>query len=259
MRQPAELRLRGKPLRDYGYDVAMAILSPLERMILRSSRVARTPFLSVDEFPWARRLEAGWQDIRAELEVVLAHQSDLPAFHEITADVSDISDSNWKTFFFYGYGFKAESNCARCPKTAALLAEVPGLTTAFFSILAPGKHIPPHRGPWRGVLRYHLGLLIPEPAEACGISVGGEIAHWREGESMIFDDCYEHLAWNDTDRTRVVLFLDVLRPCRFPGSAVNRFVISAVRHSPFVNDAKRKYLEWERNYAEKHPVPAAPR
>jgi beta-hydroxylase len=247
------LRLRGKPLRDHAYDAAMGLMAPLERVILRSSLVADTPFLPVDEFPWARTLEANWRDIRAELETVLEHQNDLPAFHEITADVSDISDTNWKTFFFYGYGFKSESNCRRCPRTAALLEGVPGLTTAFFSILAPGKRIPPHRGPWRGVLRYHLGLMIPDPPERCGISVGGEIAHWAEGESMIFDDCYEHAAWNDTDRTRVVLFLDVMRPCRAPGSWVNRSVIGAVRVSPFVRDAKRKFRAWERAYAVKHP------
>jgi len=69
---------------------------------------------------------------------------------------------------------------------------------------------------------------------------------------MIFDDCYEHAAWNDTDRTRVVLFLDVMRPCRAPGSWVNRSVISAVRVSPFVRDAKRKHREWERTWAAKY-------
>ena len=30
-----------------------------------------------------------------------------------------------------------------------------------FSILAPGKRIPPHDGPYKGVLRYHLGLDGP--------------------------------------------------------------------------------------------------
>ena len=73
------------------------------------------------------------------------------------------------------------------------------MKTAFFSILAPGKHLPPHRGPYKGVMRYHLGLLIPEPAEQCGIRVDTETRHWAEGESMIFDDTFEHEAWNDTD------------------------------------------------------------
>src|SRR5260370_892316 len=151
------MRLRGKPLRDHAYDAAMGLMAPLERVILRSSLVADTPFLPVDEFPWARTLEANWRDIRAELETVLEHQNDLPAFHEITADVSDISDTNWKTFFFYGYGVKAEGNCRRCPRTAPRLEGVPERTTAFFSTLAPRKRMPPQRGPRRGVLRHSLG------------------------------------------------------------------------------------------------------
>jgi beta-hydroxylase len=242
----------GKPLRDYAYDGAMLLLKPLERIILRSSLVDNTAFLPVEQFPWSRRLEENWTEIRAELDSVLRFHNDLPAFHEISADVSDISDENWRIFAFYGYGFRSDGNCARCPTTARLLAEVPGLTTAFFSILAPGKKIPPHRGPWKGVLRYHLGLMVPDP-EHCGIKVGDEVAHWHEGESLVFDDAYEHSAWNDTESTRVVLFIDVMRPCRAPGSWINRAVIKIVSLTPFVQDAKRKHQAWERRFASTHP------
>lgn len=242
-----------KPVRDYAYDAAMLLLKPAEAVVTRSSLVATSPFLPLEAFPFARTLEANWRVIREELDTVLAVRQDLPAFHEITADVSDISDENWKTFFFYGYGFRSESNCARCPRTAALVEQIPGMTTAMFSILEPGKRIPPHRGPWTGVLRYHLGLKIPDP-ERCGIEVGGVTARWREGESMVFDDSYEHRAWNDTDETRVVLFVDMLRPCGPIGSLVNRAVIGAAAHSPFVADAKRKHLAWEQRFAEQHPA-----
>jgi aspartyl/asparaginyl beta-hydroxylase (cupin superfamily) len=242
-----------KPLRDYAYDVGMAIMGPIERLVVRTSLVDTTPMLPVEQFPWARQLEAGWKDIRAELDAVLATRSDLPAFHEITADVADIStDDNWKTFFFYGYGFRADANCRRCPNTDELLGRIPGLTTAFFSILEPGKHIPPHRGPWRGVIRYHLGLKIPDP-EKCAIVVGGEEAHWEEGQSLVFDDAYEHSAWNDSSDVRVVLFVDILRPCRPPGSWANKAVIKGVAYSPFVRDAKRKHEQWEKEYAARHP------
>lgn len=241
----------GKPLRDRAYDVAMAAMAPLERAVVRSSLVPTTPFLDVADFPWARSLEENWRSIRAELDPLLALRDELPAFHEITADVSEIADPGWKTYFFYGYGFRSESNCARCPRTAELLARIPGLTTAFFSILPPGSRIPPHRGPWKGVIRYHLGLMVPEP-ERCGITVGGVSAQWHEGQSLVFDDAYEHSAWNESSRTRVVLFLDVMRPCRMPGRLINRAVIGAVRWSPFVMDAKRKHLEWERRFAQKH-------
>jgi beta-hydroxylase len=158
------------------------------------------------------------------------------------------TDDRWKTYFLYGYGFKSEANCARCPQAARLCAQIPGMKTAFFSILAPGKHLPAHRGPYKGVMRYHLGLLIPEPAEQCGIRVDTETRHWHEGESMIFDDTYEHEAWNNTDRTRVVLFVDFVRPLRAPARWLNAAVLWAIAFSPFIGDAKRRHNDWEKTF-----------
>ena len=225
------------------------ILQDLEGWVLRYSEVETTPFLAVDQFDWVAPLEAGFPAIRRELDAVLEYREDLPNFQDISTDqVSITDDDRWKTFFFFGYGFKSESNCARCPETTRLLEAVPGLTTAFFSILSPGKHIPPHRGPWRGVLRYHLALKIPEPAGQCGISVGGEVAHWTEGRSLVFDDGYEHFAWNDTDGVRVVLFVDVIRPLRSVGAWANGALIKAIAFSPFVRDGKARHLDWERRF-----------
>ena len=34
--------------------------------------------------------------------------------------------------------------------------------------------------------------------------VDREIVRWHEGETLMFDDTYEHEVWNDTDETRVV-------------------------------------------------------
>ncbi len=135
---------------------------------------------------------------------------------------------------------------ARRPRRS--LDRIPGLTTAFFSILAPHKRIGEHRGPWRGVLRYHLALRVPEPGEQAGISVGGEIAHWEEGRSLLFDDGYDHYAWNDTDGVRVVLFVDVIRPLRSPADRLNRALIAAIGRSPYIRDARNRHEAWERRF-----------
>jgi aspartyl/asparaginyl beta-hydroxylase (cupin superfamily) len=228
------------------------MLAPIERFIGRRSLVGEATFFPTERFPWVQRIEDNWTVIRDEAEALLAHQADLANFQDISRDQIEITDDDrWKTFFIYGYGFEAKLGVQMCPRTAALMREIPGMTTAMISILSPRKHILDHRGPYKGVLRYHLGLIVPEDAEACRIRVGEDIRHWQAGESLVFDDTFNHEVWNDTDETRVVLFVDVLRPLPSPESLINRAIVKAIGLSPFVLDAKRNQQAWERRFLER--------
>jgi ornithine lipid ester-linked acyl 2-hydroxylase len=228
------------------------VLAPVERWIGRRSLVGEATFFELERFPWVQLIEDNCATIRGELERVLEDRAALPNFQDISKDQIEITDDDrWKTFFLYGYGFTAKLGVEMCPRTAALMRQIPGMTTAMFSILSPRKHILDHRGPYKGVLRYHLGLIVPRDKEACRIRVGDDFRHWEEGKSMIFDDTYNHEVWNDTDETRVVLFVDVLRPLPFPESAINSLIVKAIGYSPFVLDAKRNQEAWERRYLER--------
>jgi ornithine lipid ester-linked acyl 2-hydroxylase len=232
--------------------VGERVLAPVERFIGRRSLVGDTTFFALERFPWVAHIQDNWTVIREETEQLLNDQAALPNFQEISKDQIEITnDDRWKTFFIYGYGFEAKLGVEMCPRTAALMRQIPGMRTAMISILAPHKHILDHRGPYKGVLRYHLGLIVPEDAESCRIRVGEDIRHWEEGKSLIFDDTFNHEVWNDTEETRVVLFVDVLRPLPFPESLINRAIIKAIGYSPFVLDAKRNQEAWERRYAER--------
>lgn len=243
MTQPLTVQERKRQfIKDYGFKV----LNLIERLMKRYSLVGNRPFFDPNLFLWNAHLEANWEVIRAELNEVLKRREDLPNFQDISTDQTAITtDDNWKTFFLYGFGFKAEKNAARCPETTKLVESVPGMMTAFFSILAPGKHIPAHRGLYAGVLRYHLGLLVPEPKAQCRIRVQDEVRHWEEGRGMLFDDTYDHEVWNDTDGVRVILFMDVLRPLPPPLAVLNKLIIKAIALSPYVQDAKRNQERWE--------------
>jgi ornithine lipid ester-linked acyl 2-hydroxylase len=211
----------------------------LEKMIAASPDGNRT-FFDTDAFPWVARLETEWRQIRAELDAVLLNRDRIPNFQEISEDQKLLTQGDdWKTFFLFGYGHEVASNVARCPRTAELLRRIPGMKTAMFSILAPGKHIPSHRGPYKGVLRYHLGLLVPDP-ERCGIRVGNDTRFWREGRSLIFDDTHDHEAWNDSRSHRVVLFVDFVRRLPAPLSLANRVQIWRISRRPFIMDAVRR-------------------
>jgi ornithine lipid ester-linked acyl 2-hydroxylase len=240
------------------------ILAPIERFIGRRSLVGDATFFPLERFPWVEHIEENWAVIREEVEQLLAEQAELPNFQDISKDQIEITDDDrWKTFFLYGYGFEAKLGVQMCPRTAALMRQIPGMTTAMISILSPRKHILDHRGPYKGVLRYHLGLVVPQDAESCRIRVGEDIRHWEEGKSLVFDDTFNHEVWNDTDETRVVLFVDVLRPLPTPESTINKLIIKAIGYSPFVLDAKRNQEAWEARYLERRrareasPAPAS--
>lgn len=221
----------------------------VEHLLLRSSKLPTTPFLDSTLFAWSGSLEARWRSIRAELDGLLPYYSGLPNFQDLSPEqLSLTQDEGWKTFFFYACGIASEANCGRCPQTAAALREIPGMTSAFFSILGPHKHLPPHRGPYRGVLRCHLALKVPAPNNLCGISVGGETRQWAEGETMFFDDGYEHWAWNDSEQVRVVLFIDFIRPLPSYTAWLNRFMLARIARSAPMRSGEERHRAWEQQF-----------
>jgi aspartyl/asparaginyl beta-hydroxylase (cupin superfamily) len=200
-------------------------------------------------FPWAAEVEAGWKAVRAELDQVMQYRDQIPSFHEILKEVTTITtDDNWKTYFLAGIGMNCEQNARRCPETMKLLGKIPGMKTAFFSILSPHKHIPAHRGAYNGILRLHLGLLVPEPREKCRIRIGNDFRIWTEGKSLIFDDTFNHEVWNDTDGYRVVLFVDFARPLKFPFHQMNEALLNVGTLAPFLREAGAKQTKWEKKF-----------
>ena len=237
-----------KTIRDfYIYGMGKKALDWLGKAISRYSLVDTTPFLDYSCFDWTAELEDNWQLIKQELDIILKATNNLPSFHEISKDQYQLSkDNQWKTYFMYGYGIKMSENCKYCPETTKIIESIPGMKTAFFSILLPGKHIPEHRGPYNGVLRYHLALKVPQERESCKIRVGDTFSYWTEGKGILFDDSYPHEVWNFTDEVRVVLFLDIVRPCRFPISWLNHLLIYCIRWSPFIQDARKNQKQWNK-------------
>ncbi len=179
---------------------------------------ARRPrFFDIDDTaPALRALDRGFADIRAELEALLSERPAIPRYHELDTDLIRASgryqrDKAWRVFMLYCYGYKPRENRLRCPRTVALLDRIPNLSQAFFSILEPGKCIPAHEGPTRSYIRYHLALKVPKE-RAPSIRVMDQTYTWREGESMLFDDSWEHEITNHASEPRVVLIVDILRP-----------------------------------------------
>lgn len=221
----------------------------IAKFLANQSLIGDPEFFDKSIFPETDLLEKNTAVIRKELDEVLKTRELIPGFQEISPDQVEIATGeNWKTFILYGFGFRAEKNCERCPETVKILEQIPNLKNAWFSILAPGYHIPPHMGVTKGLVRIHLGLIIPREKEKCRIRVGSQTRHWEEGQCMVFDDTFEHEVWNETDEERTVLFLDVVRPLKTPGRLLNNFFLWAIRKSAYVQDGRRNTADFEERF-----------
>jgi len=221
----------------------------LEATVMRHSIHGDPMVYDARQFDWVPAVEADWRKVRTELDAVMVWRDQMPSFQEILKEVDVIQqDHDWKTFFLAGIGMDCSANAARCPETMRVLSHIPGMTTAFFSILSPGKHIPPHRGAYNGLLRLHLALQVPEPREQVRIRIGNRICRWQEGRALIFDDTFNHEVWNDTDGYRVVLFVDFARPLRQPWHWLNQRFLGMGTFAPFLREANRRQQRWQRAF-----------
>lgn len=204
--------------------------------IVPSLRAA--PFWDVKAFPWLQRLQAAIPAIREELlalrgiqnasasagaasegcSVAPAHfqpyrspvwSADRTAPDGVGGLAHDRGE--WNVFYLFLHNVSFDENCAQCPRTVELVRSVPGqYHHVFFSNLAPHTHIAKHHGPTNKKLRIHIPLFVP--AGGCRLRVGDRVHTIREGEPYVFDDSFEHEAWNDSDQSRIVLILDVWHP-----------------------------------------------
>lgn len=205
------------------------------------------------DYPELRVFEEGYADIRSECEQLLRHRDELTDISKLGGDYTEggIHTIKWKAFMLKSGMFIPE-NCALAPKTAAIIRRAPSVSNAFFSILEPRQYITPHFGYYKGFVRYHLGVIIPDDnaSNACWLRVNadaadnarrdkslidrGEKYHWHNGRGVIFDDTNLHDAENGSDQVRVVLWLDVERKLPAALAAYNRALLSIAFYEPSI-------------------------
>ena len=145
-------------------------------------------------------------------------------------------------------------------RPADLIRRLPGIYTAFFSVLEPHQKLAPHFGDCKGFLRYRMGVLVPNNNEdgKCWIRINapasdnarrdrsliekGERYCWKNGEGVVFDDTYLHEAANDSEQVRVVLWFDFRRKLPWYLDAFNRFCLFVIHHEPSVKRIRRNAI-----------------
>lgn len=117
----------------------------------------------------------------------------------------------WNVFYVELHNVDLTDNRQRCPVTCDVLDSVPrAYGHAFFSAAAPKTHITTHHGPTNKKLRCYLPLVCPP--NKCRLRVGDDVVDLVQGTAVLFDDSFDHEAWNDADEPRIVLIFDVWHP-----------------------------------------------
>jgi ornithine lipid ester-linked acyl 2-hydroxylase len=227
---------------------------------LCQSDVQRVPdrpaFYSTECIWWCRHLRHNCHHIQREFYNA---NTTAPSMGHImpnqwisVTDVSSdqMSNGTWRLIILRLY--RRDTDVPGFPITRCLLCDIPGCTTAFFSILEPGRTLLTHFGVNYGVLRYHLALTVPKEQEQCFLIVGNEKRYWSPGNDILFDDTLPHSASNKSDEVRVVLFLDLLRPlsCAHRARLVEWLHWSIAPHTQYVRSAVRRANEFPKQSIE---------
>ncbi len=169
--------------------------------------LASRPWYDPSKFPLARYLESNYEAIRAEILALEASR-----FHRESERIKRSGD--WDVAFLYERGRRRDEVCDACPVTTRGIESYPAMRThaglAYASRMRPGTHIRAHSGPTNLRVRCHLGITVPDGD--CAIRVGEQTEHWQDGRCLVFDDHFEHEAWNHTDQERIVLIVDMWHP-----------------------------------------------
>ncbi|HMJ93339.1 MAG TPA: aspartyl/asparaginyl beta-hydroxylase domain-containing protein [Allosphingosinicella sp.] len=233
------------PKRPLIYRIGKRARPMFDRVIARFSEIGTGPLIDPAELRWTADLKKQWRTIRTEAEALTSDIKAVPPLRIMSPDHGRIAQHDlWKAFFLYGYGYRVDDNCARCPATTAIVERIPGLNSAFFSILLPGTRIEPHVGPTKGLVTCHLGLVVPANG-GCRMSLHDREVGWQEGECLVFDDTYRHEVVHEGDSPRIVLLVQVKRPLRAPGRQIADLFLAGIRRSPFVQEARGNMAAWD--------------
>ena len=199
--------------------------------------------LNPKEYQWSANFRQYWYDILTEYQNY-SNKFKIPKHSEINKFVSACDpQNNWQTLYLRAFN-KNTSIANYFPKTMNLINKCP-CTLAFFSVIGPHTKLKPHIGIYKGVLRYHLGLIIPKKWNQCFIKVDGQTLYWHEGDDIMFDDMFLHHVENNTDEPRIILFLDIKRDFNNPFlNLINNFLLQFVKS----NDVLKETIKNVDNY-----------
>lgn len=187
-------------------------------------------------FAWTQNFRDEWRTIRTEF-FDFSRDNNIPLHKQVSQSTASCDvDNKWRALFLRAFG--RDTDFARLfPVTMELINKCP-CTLAYFSILEPGAKLKPHVGIYKGVIRYHLGLVVPADRDNCFLSVDNKTLNWDAGHDLMFDDMFMHHAENNTTEPRIILFLDIQRDFHNVFiNTLNTLMLRFIRSNDVLTDA----------------------
>ena len=127
-------------------------------------------------------------------------------------------------FFFKWYG----ANVDTVADVPAFHADYKYIKTIGVSVFSKKESTSKHFGPLRATFRVLYNVNDMDDNSAY-IVVGDRTNYWRESKLFIFDDTLLHQSFNESDKARYCLFIDIARPSMVPALlagvvTLNRFL-----------------------------------
>lgn len=163
-------------------------------------------FYSPDSFPELAYVKENWKVIRDEVLEYERNHGNLAGQNAV--NVAGVAGEPWTLLYLKSFNRQFPKNKKKFPKTAAIFDSIPNVVFAAVSILPPKTKILPHHGDTNGIVRSHLGLVIPAPYPDIAIKVREEERGWEEGEIFCFINVHRHEVWNNTNERRYILLFD---------------------------------------------------
>ena len=205
-----------------------------------------------NDFKWRRTLRKNTNMIKNEYLAWVSGTKSSVVLHEYSVgDAARTIDNNkaWKSVILRLFGVDTPFAC-HFSKTMKLIHRLPvRVLTVMFSILEPGAILTPHRGVYRGVLRYHLCIKAPTKgnSELKVIDENGKshVHTWKIGNDILFDDNYIHEATNHTNEERIVLFLDIERTLQEDEKKYHQLAMASLFHNTeFISSMRKIHLNY---------------
>jgi beta-hydroxylase len=152
------------------------------------------------------------QDLPKPYQDEIRRLIDTATQQNLVGKLQEIVEREARTmFFFKWYGANVET----VVDIPAFHQDYRYIKTIGVSVFNKKQSTSKHFGPLRATLRVLYNVNDMEDRSAY-IEVGDTVSYWKDQKLFIFDDTLQHQSFNESDKVRYCMFVDIVRPAGLP-------------------------------------------